>query len=170
MLAIPAFAYSQGDTYHKTNSAALFCWDVANPVLERRIQIHNDIQQFESLILANDWQLEIDYKSSLIENCTLIVTNLSREIIWASKAFQTMTGYQVDEVLGKTPSFLQGEKTNPKARQIIKDRLANFESFQARIVNYRKSGESYWCGLSIFPVKNSTGQVTHFLAIEKEVN
>lgn len=110
MLAIPAFAYSQADTYHKTNSAALFCWDVANPILEKRIQIHNDIQQLESLILANDWQLDIDYKSSLIENCTLIVTNLSKEIIWASKAFQTMTGYRVEEILGKTPSFLQGEK------------------------------------------------------------
>ena len=170
MLDVPAFAYTHEDTHYKTTPASLLCWDIANPALEWRIHIHNDIEQFESLVLANDWQLDIDYKTALIENSTLIVTNISHEITWVSSAFQSMTGYRIDEAIGKTPAFLQGKKTNLRAKQFINYKLANFENLKARIVNYRKNGDSYWCGIKIFSIKNSLGAITHFIAIEKEVN
>ncbi len=170
MLAIPAFTYAQEDTYYKTTPAPLFCCDIANPALEKRIRIHNDIQQLASLMRVHDWQLSFDYKSSLVENSTLIITNVSQEIIWVSSAFQSMTGYRIDEAIGKSPSFLQGKKTNLRTRQFIRDKLANFEKLNARILNYRKNQESYWCGIKIFPLQNSQGSITHFIAIEKEVN
>lgn len=170
MLDIPAFTYSQGESYYKTTPAPFLCWDIASPALEKSIYIHNDIVQLESLAHTHDWQLDIDYKSSLIDNYTIVVTNLSKEIIWVSRTFQSMTGYCIDEAIGRKPSFLQGEKTNLRTRQFINDKLANFESLKTRILNFRKNGESYWCGIKIFPVRNSLSVVTHYIAIEKEVN
>ncbi|RZK01937.1 MAG: PAS domain-containing protein [Flavobacterium sp.] len=170
MLDIPAFASPQDAAYYKTTSAPLFCWDIANPALEKRVQIHNDIEQLESLVLTHNWHLGIDYKAMLIHNHTLIVTNLSEEIIWASSSFHAMTGHNVDAAIGMTPSFLQGEKTSIQTKLFIREKLANFENLETRILNYRKNRETYWCGIKIFPIQTLLGNVTHYIAVEKEVN
>lgn len=166
MLNIPAFVSADD----KKLTIPLLCWDIANPSLERRVQIHNDIQQLENLIVDHKWQLSIDFKSFLIENHTLIITDLSRQIIWTSQSFQTLTGHKSEDVVGLTLSFLQGPKTNLQTKMFIKEKLANFETLETRILNYRKNGESYWCSIKIFPIQNTQGTITHYIAVEKELN
>ncbi|WP_460469943.1 PAS domain-containing protein [Emticicia fontis] len=168
MLNIQAFAHQEEK--ETPVIAPLLCWDIANPLLEKRVQIHNDIQQIETLILTYDWHSDINFKKLLIDNYTLVVTNLSQKIVWVSRSFQAMTGYCPEEAIGKTPSFLQGDKTNPQVKMLIREKLAKLENIEAKILNYRKNGESYWCGIRIFPVQNNQGEVIHYIAIEKEVN
>jgi PAS domain S-box-containing protein len=168
MFNLPAFAHREEN--EKNISAPLLCWDIANPLLEKRIQIHNDIEQIENLAHAYNWQSDINFKKLLVDNFTVVVTNLSQEIIWVSNSFQFMTGYETEEAIGKTPSFLQGEKTNPQIKLLIREKLAKLENIDAKILNYRKNGESYWCGIKIFPIQNGQSLVTHYIAIEKEVN
>lgn len=168
MFNLPTFAHPEEK--EKPISAPLLCWDIANPLLEKRIQIHNDIQQIEKLAYSCDWQTDINFKKLLVDNYTVVVTNLSQEIVWVSQSFLSMTGYITEEAIGKTPSFLQGEKTNPQTKLFIRENLSKPEIVEARILNYRKNGESYWCGIKIFPVQNSQGTVSHYIAIEKEVN
>jgi PAS domain S-box-containing protein len=168
MLNLPAFAHQEEK--ERQVLTPLLCWDIANPLLERRIQLHNDIEQIESLAHTYDWQSDIKFKSLLVENYTIIVTNLSQEIVWVSRSFHSMTGYDIAEVIGKKPSFLQGEKTNRQTKLLIREKLAQLENIRTKIVNYRKNGEAYWCGIKIFPVQNSQGIVTHYIAVEKEVN
>lgn len=166
MLNVPAFVAAED----KKLAIPLLCWDIANPALEKRVQIHNDIQAFEGLIVSHKWQLSINFKSLLIENHTLIVTNLLRQVIWKSQSFQTMTGHTPEDVVGLTLSFLQGPKTNLQTKMFIKEKLANFEKLETRILNYRKNGESYWCSIKIFPIQNTQGTITHYIAVEKELN
>ena len=168
MFNLPVFY--QPESHVKPTSAPLFCWDIANPDMERRIQIHQDMEQMDYLATLHQWQLDSSYKSCLKDNCSLVITNLSKEIIWASRSFQSMTGYEIDEIMGKKPSFLQGKRTNQQTRQFITEKLSTFETLKVRILNYRKSGETYWCGVSIAPIRNSENKITHFIAIEKEVN
>ncbi len=168
MFNLPTFAHPEDK--ERPVSAPLFCWDIANPLLEKRIQIHNDIQQIENLVRTYDWQLNINFKKLLIDNHSIVVTNLSQEIVWVSQSFHSMTGYDTKEAIGKIPSFLQGEKTNLQTKLFIKEKLAKLESTEAKILNYRKNGESYWCGIRIFPIQNSQSLLTHYIAIEKEVN
>lgn len=162
--------FAPQDEKERPISAPLLCWDIANPLLERRIQIHNDIQQIESLSHTYNWQLDINLKKLLVDNYTIVVTNLSQEIVWVSQNFQSMTGYDAKEAIGKIPSFLQGEKTNLHTKLLLREKLAKLENIEAKILNYRKNGESYWCGVKIFPIQNGQGTVTHYIAIEKEVN
>ncbi|MBA4852796.1 PAS domain-containing protein [Emticicia sp. BO119] len=168
MLNIPAFAYQEEK--ERPVTAPLLCWDIANPLLEKRIHIQNDIQQIDRLAHRYDWQSDIDFKSLLIESYSVVVTNLSQEIVWVSQSFQSMTGYDATETTGKSPAFLQGEKTNLQTKQFIREKLVKLENIEARILNYRKNGESYWCSIRIFPIQNSQSKVTHYIAIEKEVN
>ncbi|RFS15582.1 PAS domain-containing protein [Emticicia sp. C21] len=168
MFNLPAFA--QQEDKEKPAIIPLLCWDIANPLLEKRVQIHNDIQQIGNLARTHDWQSDINFKKLLADNYTVVVTNLSQEIIWVSQSFHAMTGYDIDESIGKIPSFLQGEKTNLQTKLLLKEKLTKLEISEARILNYRKNGETYWCGIKISPIQNSQGVFTHYIAIEKEVN
>ena len=80
-----------------------------------------------------------------------------------------MAIYTAEEVLGKRPSFLQGENTSSKTKQIIADKIRNFEPAEARLLNYRKDGKPYLCYVKIQAIRNQAGSYSHFLAIEKNV-
>jgi PAS domain S-box-containing protein len=168
MFSLPTFAHTEDK--ERPISAPLLCWDIANPLLGKRIQIHNDIQQIENLAQTYDWQSDIGFKKLLADNYTIVVTNLSQEIVWASQSFQSMTGYAIEESIGKIPSFLQGEKTNSQTKLFIRENLVKLETVEAKILNYRKNRETYWCSIRIFPIQNGQGVITHYIAIEKEVN
>lgn len=154
----------------KSRSAPLLCWDIAHPMLPKRNQIANDVDQIEQLQTAHSWQHDLNFKKLLTTNYTLIITNVSREIIWTSSDFYEMTGYTMTEAVGKKPAFLQGEKTTERSKQLIREKLGQFEKVTARLINYRKDGEVYGCNITIHPLKNAKDEVTHFVAIEKEVD
>ena len=92
------------------------------------------------------------------------------EIIYVNKAFTELTGYTPEDVIGKNPRILQSAGTDPDTRQRIRDGLENKVPVRVTIKNYSKTGEAYWLDLSILPLKNSDGEVTHFVAIERDVS
>ena len=91
------------------------------------------------------------------------------KVVYVNQAFCDLTGYQHDEILGKTPRILQGKNTSAKATHCIKQALQNKEPISCQLLNYTKSGEPYWIELSISPLKNSLGEVAYFAAIERNI-
>jgi PAS domain S-box-containing protein len=99
----------------------------------------------------------------------LIITNHLQEIQWVNRGFSKMTGYTAGYARGKTPKFLQGEETLEENRKRIRERLFKKEVFTEIVVNYRKTREKYKCEITIIPLIDETNNISHFLAIEKEV-
>ncbi len=91
------------------------------------------------------------------------------KIVFVNKAFTDLTGYTLQEVLGKTPRLLQGPETDPDTKARIKASLLKKEPVRTTIVNYAKSGRKYWLDINIIPLKNEAGEVTHFAAIERDL-
>ena len=91
------------------------------------------------------------------------------EIVYVNAAFTRLTGFAPEEALGKTPRLLQGPKTDPETRQRIRDALAHGQPVRVEILNYSKTGGEYWLDLSIVPLRDATGAVTHFAAIGREL-
>lgn len=91
------------------------------------------------------------------------------EIVYVNKAFTELTGYSFDEAVGKTPRILQSFDTSEVAKKTIKDALKKQEPVRTTIKNYGKHGQSYWLDISILPLKDSQGKVTHFAAIERDI-
>ncbi|GAB2999512.1 sensor domain-containing diguanylate cyclase [Psychrosphaera aestuarii] len=91
------------------------------------------------------------------------------EIVYVNQAFQRLTGYTNEEVIGKTPAILSGEKTSPITTKRIMDRLSQSLPVRAEVINYRKDGTPYWVDLNIVPLKNNKGVVTHFASIERDI-
>lgn len=91
------------------------------------------------------------------------------EIVFVNQAFTELTGYTKDEIIGKTPRVLQGNKTDKKMLKQVKDALINQKAIRFEIVNYSKDGREYWLDCSIFPLANEAGEITHFAAVERDL-
>lgn len=90
-------------------------------------------------------------------------------VVYANPAFYRMTGYSPEEVIGTTPRFLQGPKTDQLELQKIHKALDNWETIEVELVNYKKDGTEYWTNLIITPIADDTGWYTHWVSIQRDV-
>jgi len=91
------------------------------------------------------------------------------EIVYVNKAFTELTGYTISDIIGKNPRILQSDGTDEESKRKIREGLEQQIPVRVTIKNYSKTGEEYWLDLSILPLKNANGVVTHFVAIERDV-
>ena len=85
----------------------------------------------------------------------LILTNDAlpdNPIIYASAGFATLTGYPVEDIIGRNCRFLQGEDTSRFTVDAIRRAIAAYRRFDGDILNYRKDGSPFWNRLSIGPL------------------
>jgi PAS domain S-box-containing protein len=90
-------------------------------------------------------------------------------IIYVNNAFCELTGYGPHEVMGKSPSILQGPKTDPEVIKRLNQNIADGELFHGQTVNYRRDGSEFMMEWKIAPIRNETDEITHFLAIQRDV-
>ena len=104
-------------------------------------------------------------------NNAVIITNAKEEIEWVNEGFERITGYSLNEIIGKRPSqFLQGEDTDPEVRKYMRQQLSEQKGFEAELINYSKDGEPYWINIAIQPIFDDTGVLQNFIAIESDVS
>lgn len=92
-----------------------------------------------------------------------------RPLIYVNEGFERVTGYPAAEVLGRNCRFLQGPDTDPAAVERIRAAVAGERECVEEILNYRRDGTPFWNRLSITPVRDETGEVTHFIGIQSDV-
>ncbi|MHB1935265.1 MAG: EAL domain-containing protein [Acidobacteriaceae bacterium] len=90
-------------------------------------------------------------------------------IRYVNPAFERMTGYSAEEILGKNCRFLQGADTAQPKLQIIRDAIRQGKPCTVEMRNYRKDGTMFWNSLSIAPALNDAGTPTHFIGIQRDV-
>jgi PAS domain S-box-containing protein len=126
-----------------------------------RMKVEGYLRLLESVITnANDAVLVTEAQST---------DGGGPNIVYVNEAFNKMTGYTVEEVMGKTPRILQGPKTNQTELLRIREALSKNETIEVEIVNYKKNGEEYWVNFTIVPVADKEGIITHFVAIQRDV-
>lgn len=91
------------------------------------------------------------------------------ELLYVNQAFTRITGYDLAEVMGRTPRLLQGPKTDRSQLDKIKTALQDQKPVQVELLNYRKDGSEFWVELNIVPIANKSGQVTHWVALQREI-
>lgn len=99
----------------------------------------------------------------------VLITDADFRIIYANPAFTRITGYEVEEVLGRNPRFLQGPDTSQATRMAIREALAAGKPVHVEILNYRKDGSPYWLDLSIVPVRDEQGEITHYVSSQMDI-
>jgi PAS domain S-box-containing protein len=112
-------------------------------------------------------------KASIEESFNSIIiteAGLGYPIIYVNPAFCELTGYGSHEVVGKSPSILQGPKTDQKVLERLNADLSQGRVFHGRAINYRKDGTEFMMEWKIAPVHNEKNDITHYVAIQRNVS
>jgi len=101
----------------------------------------------------------------------IITDNLQPDnpIIYCNRAFERITGYSTNEIIGHNCRFLQAQDRMQKEREMIKDAIKNGVECRVDIRNYRKNGALFWNELVISPVKDREGKITHFIGVQNDI-
>lgn len=101
---------------------------------------------------------------------SVVITDAKANIEYVNPRFTEVTGYAVNEVLGKNPRILKSGKTPLDTYTKLWDRLVANQIWHGELHNRRKNGENYWEEAHIAPVKNDAGVVSHFVAAKVDIS
>jgi PAS domain S-box-containing protein len=90
-------------------------------------------------------------------------------IVFVNDAFERMTGYRREEVIGKDPRFLQGDKTERSELDRIRAAMQAWQPVRSELTNYAKDGREIRVELDIVPIADASGWFTHWVAVERDV-
>ena len=90
-------------------------------------------------------------------------------LIYANNGFERLTGYTAEEIIRDGYQILQRDDTDQEGLAVIRTSVGNGESCVVILRNYRKDGSMFWNEISISPVRNADGQLTHYIGIQKDV-
>jgi PAS domain S-box-containing protein len=100
----------------------------------------------------------------------VVITDATGLIEWVNEAFVRMTGWTLQEVLGRKPGeFLSGPDTDRGVVRYMSEALRAKRGFKAELQNYRKDGAKFWLAIEVQPLVNEAGEVTNFMAIESDI-
>lgn len=90
-------------------------------------------------------------------------------IVYANKAFETMTGYAQEEIIGRNCRFLQGEDRDQDARFRLRKAIDEHLPVEVDIRNYKKNGEMFYNHLVLTPLFDDKGQLLYYLGVQYDV-
>ena len=126
-------------------------------------------QQVEERLRLIESAVTYAYDGVLIAEAIPIEPPLGPKIIYVNQAFTRLTGYSSREAIGQTPRILQGPKTQRSQLNKIRAALLQQESVSVELINYHKNGSEFWSQLSIVPLVDREGKLTHFVSVIRNV-
>jgi PAS domain S-box-containing protein len=91
-------------------------------------------------------------------------------IVYASPSFEALTGYCARDVIGKNCRFLQGEETQQIGLKDIRQAIASGTGCKVLLRNYRKSGQPFWNEVTLSPLTDAAGRVTHYVGTQIDIS
>jgi PAS domain S-box-containing protein len=100
---------------------------------------------------------------------SIVITDLDGSIEYVNPKFTEVTGYTMDEVLGKNPRVLKSEETAPEIYRTLWQTITQGCEWHGELHNKKKNGELFWEFASISPITGEAGRVTHFVAVKEDI-
>ena len=120
-----------------------------------------------------DRERELRVKDRAIDEASVGITiadaNSDNEIVYANEEFQRLTGYDTAEIEGRNCRMLQGPETDRDAVAELAAAIAANEPVRTELLNYRDDGTPFWNEVSVTPVEDDAGEVTHFVGFQRDV-
>jgi PAS domain S-box-containing protein len=159
---------TNADELLNRNSVPILSWDFHYEYINELKANFADLKKVNDISSQFSWNDEGLEIKERIKDEVVVITDLNLKIVFASKGIKKMTGYKESEVLGKTPKMFQGPATCETALKEIREAIKLQIPFEKTIQNYKKDGKTYKCKIKGIPVFNLKGQLSHFIAFERE--
>ena len=99
----------------------------------------------------------------------VVITDDRGLIDWVNPAFESRTGFSLEEVRGRKPGwFLQGPGTDQNAISRLRRAIQEKRSISEEVLNYTKSGEPYWIMINLTPVIGADGRLERYISVQAE--
>lgn len=140
---------------------------IASPIRDELGKIHQFIEIKEDITGRKKVEDDLRKLSQAVEQslCSIMITDKSGVIEYVNPNFTKMTGYPLEEVLGKTPKILKSGKHDMAFYKNLWDTILSGEQWRGEICNRKKNGDLYWDSQSITPLKDEHGNLTGFICV-----
>jgi len=101
---------------------------------------------------------------------SIIITDIHGIIEYVNPSFEHTTGYSSQEAIGKTPAILSSGKQDSQWYMSLWARIKNGESWSGQHINRRKDGSEYEEFMSISPIRDDEGHITHFVSVQRDMS
>jgi len=123
----------------------------------------------EEHLLLRDRALHAASNGIVITRCADSRPGADNLIEYVNPAFERITGYPADEVMGRDPRFMAAPGMDANERGALREAIAARRNINVVMRNLRKNGELFWNDLNITPVQDEHGEVNHFIGILNDV-
>lgn len=148
-----------------------------------RLHFHKILDDFRiTNEMANELSNQVEIANALNEKLKLqcaalnastyatVITNAEAIVEWVNPAFVKLTGYDLSEVIGRKPKELVNSgKQEPLLYEQMWDTILAGKSWHGEIINRRKDGSYYDEEMTITPLMDEHGSITHFIAVKQEI-
>ena len=146
-------------------AGSVVAYDIDNKSALRLCGTHQDI----SVRKKNDEQIRklsqaVDQSPNLI-----LITDTEANIEYANPKMHEITGYSIDEVIGRNISIFAPDEGSIDHYKTFWDTVKSGKEWRGTFYNKKKSGELYWARESIAPIKDENSKITHFVAIQEDI-
>ncbi len=125
----------------------------------------------QDLTVQNEKNRELRNLTRAVEQspAAIIITDYKSVIEYVNPAFSRMSGYSPTEVIGQNPSILQSGRASADIYKEIWKTIKDGNEFKGELINRNKNGELFWQAVSISPIRDASGKISHFLGIQEDI-
>ncbi|MCL3860742.1 SpoIIE family protein phosphatase [Actinotalea sp. K2] len=146
--------------------------DAPAPLADQALVILLPMRQQETVRALQDISGDLHARAATASELSFTISDPHRPddpLVWVNPAFEQVTGYRAEDVLGRNCRFLQGPDTDRSTVDRLGAAIRAGTTVAETVLNYRKDGTPFWNQLVISPVVDGSGQVTHHVGIQTDV-
>ena len=164
--------FFQGSTvnYRKDGTPYHLEWNIS-PIRDRHGIIRHFVSVQQNITARVLAERERDLLARALHEARdpILVTDAEARIVFSNRAFERLSGYPSEHILGQTPRFLQSGEHSAEFYQDLRETLARGESFRATFANRNRSGTRFYADQSITPIIDAAGKTQNFIGISKDI-
>jgi len=100
---------------------------------------------------------------------SIVITDVGGQIQYVNPKFTSVTGYTLQEVLGKNPRILKTDRTPPEVHRQLWETITAGREWHGEFCNRKSNGDLYWETASISPIMDTGGHIVNFVAVKEDI-
>jgi sigma-B regulation protein RsbU (phosphoserine phosphatase) len=143
----------------------------SSPIIGDNDIVPGAIVAFKDITESKKSEMHLKKLSNAVNQTAdaVMITNIKGTIEYVNPAFETMTGYKREEVIGQTPRILKSGEFSQSFYKNLWSTILNGNPYKGEMINKKKNGEHYWLQNTITPMKDSNGNITNFVSVKKDI-
>ncbi|GAB4420164.1 MAG: hypothetical protein OHK0032_15940 [Thermodesulfovibrionales bacterium] len=149
---------------------------IAMIYLNKREKVFQELKMsYEEIERTQERLVELQKKTSMLTSVieqaaeSIVITDLTGNIIYVNPFFEDVTGYSASEALGKNPRILKSGYQDRAFYKELWDTITSGNPWRGTFVNKRKDGSLYHEDAVIFPIKDSSGKIANYAAVKRDI-